>query len=448
MKGTLQVANAANKKLKALLGITVYVILIILPLVLMLAFPGPEERSIWREVSVGLGFAGLALAGLQFLPTARIAFFADVFDLDTVYVIHHRLSVLSVFLVLLHPVILLAHNPYVLYLLNPFTAPRQALAGLIGLLALILIGVTSVLRQQVKLGYRFWHSTHFILSLVIAVFALIHLFEVDYYLAAPGIKAAWIVEAVIWGGGVLYVRLLRPWRVMRRPYAVERLEQETADVWSMYIRPEGHEGLDFRAAQVAWLNVESSPFAIHRNPFSVSNAAQHPLLRFSIQVVGDFTSRIPKLEPDNMVYVDGPYGRFFLDEAGDDEGFALIAGGIGVAPVMSILHTLAENGDPRPVYLFYGNYAWDDVAFADEIERLENKLRFHVTYALVEPPEGFDGVRGFITTDVLNERLPANRSNLSYFVCGPPGMIKAIKGSLHALGIPKDQSTIEEYEMA
>lgn len=64
------------------------------------------------------------------------------------------------------------------------------------------------------------------------------------------------------------------------------------------------------------------------------------------------------------------------------------ARGIGVAPVMSILHTPAENGDPRPVYLSYGNYAWDDVAFADEIESLESKLRLHVTYALVEPPEG------------------------------------------------------------
>jgi predicted ferric reductase len=437
-----------SKKLKGLLGIGAYLLLILLPLILMLVLPGPEKRNFWRELSVGLGFVGLALAGLQFLPTARLTFFADAFDLDRVYFVHHRLSVLSVLLVLLHPFILLARNPYTLYLLNPVRAPWQAQAGLVGLSGLLLIGVTSVLRRQVRLGYRFWHSLHFLLSLVIAVFALIHLFEVDYYLAAPGMKAAWIVEAAIWGGGILYVRVIRPWRVKSRPYAVERIEGETADVWSLYLRPEGHQGLDFRAAQVAWLNADSSPFGLHSNPFSVSNAAHQRMLRFSIQVVGDFTARVPNLDRNSTVYVDGPYGKFSLEETAEAEGFALIAGGIGVAPVMSILHTLAERRDPRPVYVLYGNYSYEDIAFAGEIKDLEDALKLHVTYALVEPPEDFTGVRGFITTGVLEERLPANRDRLCYFVCGPLGMIQAMKTSLRSLGIPKRLEFIEEYEMA
>lgn len=437
-----------SRELKRVLGIGLYVILVFLPLILMLAFPGPAERSIWREISVGLGFVGLALAGLQLLPTARFAFFSDVFDFDTVYVVHHRLAVLSVLLVLLHPIILLAYNPYVIYLLNPLRAPWRAVAGFIGLAGLILIGFTSVLRRQVKMGYRFWHYTHFFLSLIIATFALIHLFEVDYYLAAPGMKAAWSVEAAIWGGGVLYVRVIRPWRVSRRPYAVERVERETADVWSMYIRPEGHRGLEFRAGQIAWLNINSSPFSVDRNPFSVSNGANQEALRFSIQVVGDFTSQVPTLEEGDAVYVDGPYGTSCVDEATDAEGFALIAGGIGAAPVMGILHSLAHIGDPRPVYLFYGNYDWENVAFAREIQELEDALKLHTIYALVEPPEGFTGVRGFITTKVLDENLPANRRRLCYFVCGPPGMIESVKISLQSLHIPKGQTTIEEYEMA
>ncbi|MBN1836533.1 MAG: ferric reductase-like transmembrane domain-containing protein [Spirochaetales bacterium] len=437
-----------SKRARRVLGVGVYLFLILLPLILMLALPGPEKRGFWRELSVALGFVGLAMAGLQFLPTARLAFFADVFDLDRVYVVHHRLSMLSVLLVLLHPVILLAQNPYTLYLLNPVRAPWQAQAGLIGLAALLLIGTTSVLRRQLRLGYKLWHTLHLVFSLAIVSFALIHLFEVDYYLAAPGMAAAWIVEAAIWGAGILYVRVLKPWAVKRRPYTVEKTERETEDIWSVYLRPDGHEGLDFAAAQVAWLNIDTSPFALHSNPFSVSSAAHQRLLRFSIQVVGDFTSKVPKLDRSSTVYVDGPYGRFSLEEATADEGFALIAGGIGVAPVMSILHTLAESSDPRPVYLFYGNYACEDIAFAAEIEELADRLKLHVTHALVEPPEGFSGVRGFITAEVLDRELPANRERLRFFICGPLGMIKAMKANLHSLGIPEHQAVIEEYEMA
>ncbi len=437
-----------KKKLKAFFGILLYCLLVLLPLILMLALPGPEKRGFWRELSVGLGFVGLSLAGLQFIPTARLAFFADAFDLDRVYVVHHRLSVLSVILVLAHPLILLARNSYTLYLLNPFRAPWQAQAGFLGLAGLIVIGVISVLRRQIKLGYRFWHSSHIVLSLLIPAFALVHIFEVDYYLAAPGMKAAWIAEAAIWVGGILYVRVIRPWRVKKLPYAVERVERETADIWSMYLRPEGHPGLEFRAGQVAWLNADSSPFGVHRNPFSVSNAAHKKILRFSVKVVGDFTSKVPELNTESTVYVDGPYGKFSLDETVYAEGYALIAGGIGVAPVMSILHTLAETRDPRPVYLFYGNYSYEDIAFAGEIESLKDVLKLDVTLALVEPPDEFTGVRGFITTDVMNRKLPANRERLCYFVCGPLGMIQTVKSSFRALGISERQATIEEYEMA
>lgn len=437
-----------SKRAKGILGIAVYVALILLPVLVMLAFPMPKQRSFWRELSVALGFVGLAMAGLQFLPTARIRFFADVFDLDRVYVIHHRLSVLSVFLVLLHPVILLVHNPYTLYLLNPFRAPWQAQAGLIGLAGLLLIGITSVLRRQVKLGYTFWHALHLVLALAIAVFALIHLFEVNYYLSSPAMTAAWITEAAIWGGAVVYLRLIKPWTVKRRPYRVDRVERETPDAWSLYLRPEGHEGLAFDAAQVAWLNIESSPFSFHRNPFSVSNAAHRRVLRFSIQVVGDFTSRVPTLDQSSTVYVDGPYGRFSLDDAIREKGFVLIAGGIGAAPVMSILHTLAERRDRRPVYLFYGNSTAEDIAFKGELDELENTLDLRITYALAEPPEGFAGVKGFITAEVMDRELPENRARLCYFICGPLGMIEAMKANLRSLGIPAHRAVIEEYEMA
>lgn len=437
-----------NKKVKRIIGILAYIVLIFLPLMVMLVFPMPGKREFWRELSVALGFVGLAMAGLQFLPTARIKFFADVFDLDQVYRVHHVLSVLSVFLVFLHPIILLFNNPYTRYLLNPFTAPRWAQAGWFGLAGLILIATTSVLRQEVKFDYNFWHTLHEVLALAIGVFALVHIFRVNYYLSSPAMTAVWIVEAAIWGGAIIYARVIKPLNIKKRPYKVGKIEQETSDTWSLYLQPDGHDGLNFQAAQVAWLNVNTSPFTLHRNPFSISNQAGQKVLRFSIKEAGDFTSQIPRLDAGSTIYVDGPYGRFSLDDPRARKGFVLLAGGIGSAPIMSILHTLADREDKRPVRFFYGNYALENVAFKKELDELETRLNLKTTHVLEKRSEQFPSETGFITADLMERELPEHRDEMLYFVCGPVGMIEAMKTNLDTLGIPKKQVEIEEYEMA
>ena len=118
-----------NKKLKLYLFLFLYIGLMILPGLVILLFPMPEWRDFWRELSVILGFVGLAMAGVQFVPVSRLPFFADVVDLDRMYKAHHVLSVTAVFFVLLHPIILLLNNPNVLPLFNIFTAPWRAQAG-------------------------------------------------------------------------------------------------------------------------------------------------------------------------------------------------------------------------------------------------------------------------------------------------------------------------------
>ena len=140
---------------------------------------------------------------------------------------------------------------------------------------------------------------------------------------------------------------------MNKPFTVKEIIEEAKDTWTLVLSPKGHQGLDFSAGQVAWININSSPFTLNKNPFSISGSAHNKgELRFSIKNLGDFTSSIGKLVGGETVYVDGPYGSFSLDEPDTKNGLVLLAGGIGIAPIMSILYTLSEQGDTRPVYLF------------------------------------------------------------------------------------------------
>lgn len=438
-----------EKTTKRVLSLIIYILLIFLPLLIYLLFPMPPGRDLWRDLSVMLGFIGLSIAGLQFLPTARIPFLSDVFDLDGIYLIHHLLSILSVLLVFLHPVILVVHNPYTLLLLNPLTAPWRAQAGMIGLAALVLIAITSVLRKELRLDYNTWHGLHDLLALVIAVFAIIHMIKVNYYMAAPAMQIAWIIEVIIWVGLTIYVRVIKPLVIKQRPYVVSKLITEVKDTWTMVLKPQGHDGLDFNAGQVAWLNINTSPFTLHRNPFSISSSAhQKKELHFSVKAVGDFTESVGKLKGGETVYVDGPYGSFTLEDKRTQKGMALLAGGIGIAPVMSILHTLADSKDKRPLHLFYGNQDDKTITFKKNIEALQKKLNLKVTHILEKPSKKMKSETGFITLELLSRELPRNRSEWYYFICGPLPMIEAMESHLRKLNIPRRQVTSEKYEMA
>ena len=438
-----------NKKTKRILALLVYLLLIFLPLIVFFVFPMPPRREAWRDLSVMLGFVGLSIAGLQFLPTARIPFLADVFDLDGIYKVHHHLGVFSVLMVFLHPVLLLVNNPYTLLLLNPITAPWRAQAGIIGLAALILIAIVSVLRKEIKLDYNAWHVIHDLLAIGIVFFAFIHLKKVNYYTAMPAMRISWIVQAVIWVGITIYVRILKPLAIKRRPYTVHKVIQEIPGTWSLLLKPSGHPGIRFNAGQVAWLNINTSPFTLHRNPFSISGSAHKTdQLRFSIKNVGDFTELTGELKGGETVYVDGPYGSFSLDDPLTKKGLVLLAGGIGAAPIMSILQTLADEKDKRPVTLFYGNYDDKNISFKDEINDLKKDLNLSVIHVLEVASKKVKSDVGFISREMLVRDLPENRDELYYFICGPLPMIEAMEAHLKALGIPRRQVTSEKYEMA
>ncbi len=152
---------------------------------------------------------------------------------------------------------------------------------------------------------------------------------------------------------LLYVRLLKPLVLLRHPYRVERVRKEKGNSWTLVLRPEGHRGFTFKPGQFAWLTIRNSPFALKEHPFSLSSSAMQPqTIHLTIKQLGDFTRRIKDISPGQTAYLDGPYGAFSIDRHPYSD-YIFIAGGIGIAPIMCMLRTLADRGDERALLLFY-----------------------------------------------------------------------------------------------
>lgn len=427
--------------------IGVYLILVLTPLFLLLVGEVPPGRGFWRELSVALGFAGLAMMGLQFLLTARYKFITAPYGIDVIYHFHRQISVVAFLLILAHPVILFITSPGTLVLLNVFTAPWRARFGVFGLIVLLLLIITSLKRINLRINYEPWRISHGLLATAAVVLAMAHVIGVGYYIGTPGKRAFWLLLTALWVGSLLYIRVVKPVMMLRRPYVVTDIIPERGESWTLVLKPNGHKGLKFQPGQFAWLTIWSSPLSIKEHPFSFSSSAmKNSEFSLTIKELGDFTREIKKVTPGTRAYLDGPYGDFSIDRY-VGPGYVFISGGVGITPVMSMLRTMADRHDRRPVLLIYGSKTWDGVTFRDEIDALKEQLNLQVVHVLEQAPPDWQGETGFVTANMLARYLPRERMELQYFLCGPEPMMNAVEAALGQLGISLEQSHAERFNL-
>jgi cytochrome-b5 reductase len=121
----------------------------------------------------------------------------------------------------------------------------------------------------------------------------------------------------------------------------------------------------------------------------------------------------------------------------------LISGGTGITPMYQLIRAITKNPeDKTKVSLIFGNIKEEDILLKKELSDLENEFpqRFRVFYTLDNPPESWPYGKGFITKELLKEVIPDPKTeNIKIFVCGPPGLYKAVSGPKVS---PQDQGEL------
>ena len=151
------------------------------------------------------------------------------------------------------------------------------------------------------------------------------------------------------------------------------------------------------------------------------------------------------LDVGDPIEAGGPVGRFTFDGT-EANSVVLIAGGVGITPMISITRYLTERSWPGDIFLLYACRAPSDFIFANEVaalQRVNPKLHVAVT---MSRPEGTDwkGPRGRLSKDLLTETVPELASRRIH-LCGPPAMMDSTKAMLAELGVPSDQVKTELF---
>jgi predicted ferric reductase len=433
----------------AIVWLLVYVVLVVAPLGLLLLGERPRPGGFWWDFALALGYAALAMMGLQFALTARFKRASAPFGIDLIYYFHRHLASIATALLVVHALILLLRYPAAVGRIDFSAAPLHMSAGWVGLFAFLALVASSLWRELLRLEYDRWRRLHVVLAVVGLVAAFVHVLGSASYLQVEWKYTLWAALGLFWLGLVVFVRVVRPIALLKRPWKVLEVRPERGRSWTVAIEPEDGQGFDYRAGQFVWLSLRATPFRMREHPFSIASSPSRPgRLEFTIKELGDFTRTIGSIQPGEHAYVDGPYGNFGVDGHEDAPGLVFIAGGVGIAPVMSLLRWLADQGEQRPLWLFYGNRDFDRIVFREELESLQQALSLKLVHVLGDPPEGWTGERGFITAEVLNRHLPGQRDRLHYFVCGPEPMIRLSERSLDSLGVPLARLHSEIFDLA
>jgi len=305
-------------------------------------------------------------------------------------------------------------------------------------------------RQKFRIPYWFWKLWHGILATAMIGLAVWHIFKAGTYINLPWKQALWIGYSALLVAALAYTRVIYPFKLMAKPYTVNQVKEERGDVWTVAMKPQGHPGFGFIPGQFAWLTAWKTPFSDSEHPFSLaSSAANNDSIEMSIKNLGPFTSRIKGLKPGQKVFVDGPYGSFSMDRHPDAKRFVFIPGGIGITPIMSMLRTMADRNDRRPVFLFYCNREWDSVTFREEAASLQSRLNLQMVYVIEKPPSKWDGEAGFLNEPILKKHLKKEwfEFGTEVFLCGPAPMMKAVEKALQLAGYPEKQIHTEQFNL-
>jgi propane monooxygenase reductase subunit len=174
--------------------------------------------------------------------------------------------------------------------------------------------------------------------------------------------------------------------------------------------------------------------------FSMANTSSRDSgqLEFVIKVYPDglFSHFLDSgLSVGDRLDLTGPFGVFTLRE-GYETDLVFVGGGAGMAPILSLLRSMAEKGIQRKATYYYGARTRKDLCFEDELRELERTLPgFRYVPALSEPTDAddWDGETGFVTDVVKSHET--NLKGAHAYVCGPPPMVEAAMPMLSGLGV-------------
>ncbi len=229
-------------------------------------------------------------------------------------------------------------------------------------------------------------------------------------------------------------------------YVIDHLEELVPGTYLLRLMPQSGDIFSFKPGQFCQIKnpLYIRPTEVHM--FSIaSSPSERKYLEFCIKVYGDWTTALSLLQKGAVLQVAGPLGHFVWDQAQTQVVF--LAGGVGIAPFMSMLRVQKELKYEGTTRLLYGSRTLDSIAYESEIDTIMSSLKdgkvIHILSHLDET-DLWRGYRGFITEEILHKEVDLTR-HPTFYLCGPPIFVQLMREVLKKLEVAPEYIRFELF---
>ena len=205
-----------------------------------------------------------------------------------------------------------------------------------------------------------------------------------------------------------------------------------------------NEGITFKPGQFAMLGLYDKNGEVEERPFSICGASNKSTLQFAVKIVGEFTNRLASITNGEKLHVSGPYGSFIIND--EDNDLVFFAGGIGVAPFVSMIRDSVEKNTQKKILLFYSIKTREDIVCIEELESIAEKNKnITIVFTLTKDvPEEWKYDKGRISEEMIKKYCPSFE-NKRFLLCGPYGFMDTMYMYLVENGAAKDAIMRENF---
>ena len=411
---------------------------------------GVSAVHTWGDLATSTGrltgLLGAYFALVQVLLLARLPWLERLTGFDRLTVWHRRNGKLTLYLVLAHVVLItigyasmdrIGVPSEISRLLSSYPGMFTATAGTV---LMIVVVITSLVIVRRRLPYEWWYAVHFTAYAAIALSwfheiptgneLTIHPVAADYW------RSLFLATLAL----LVLFRVVQPLaRSLAHGLRVEEVVVEGPGVVSLRIGGRGLGRLRVRAGQFflwRFLSVPGRWWEAH--PFSLSALPESGSMRITVKGVGAYSRRLAEVRPGTRVLAEGPFGTF-TDAVRRRHKVLLIAGGIGITPVRTLLEDL--DGDVAVLYRVVRD---EDVVFREELDTLARERGARLEYVVGD--HAAPGGERLLSAEHLRELVP-DVAEREVFLCGPPAMTNVIEKSVRGAGVPRAFVHVERFAL-
>jgi predicted ferric reductase len=397
----------------------------------------PSQKPEGWPKTTGRVFGVLAATFLffQFGLSSKPKPLDRLFGLHRVLHFHRILGLSLVILASLHPLFMFASDTAGIGPLRLAIWPK--LLGILLLIGLWTGVCVALWRRFLAVPYQEWYLMHrFAMFGAVGIFTL-HVWNVtdDFHRGWPlyGLVAAVLLYAALFAWKII----LKPMSLKKQLYTVTKIDRVGRDTHAVELVPGEGEVFSYAPGQFAFVTFFSDALPVERHHWTLSSTpTKRKSCIFTIKCSGDFTSLVGRLKAGERAAVDGPYGLFsYLAHRLDaDTELVMVAGGIGITPMLSMLRYMADAGDHRKVTLVWSNRSEGHILCRKELEGMTKEHPGLAIHHVLTREKGFQRQTGRLTMQTLKELLAGCDRGSAVFVCGPPPMMDEVSRNMRGLG--------------